>query len=147
MDFNVDNEFLEPLVSIDLGNINWEAHNEAHSVVKLLSKLYKDEEFLTRNPYVKERLDVCAANLKSLMKSKIINENLQDSLVNAISVNSGDVSLYRSLNDLQKTNIQISERIDDVLEDVKVIIDEMQDEDDIQTFRGTKELTKTLVTS
>ena len=101
LDGVIDGEnMIEP---IDMDEISDDAEKNAKEVVDNLSKFFYDEEFMRNNPKLKKRVDEELEALRVLIKMRKADEVTHDILIKAISGNSGNASLYRSLSDMQKT--------------------------------------------
>lgn len=141
------------LVDIDLDNINESAQKDAVALIDNLSKFYYDEDFMRRNPTFKKRVDTDLESLRILFKMRKSDEEAHDILVKAITGNSSNASLYKSLAEMQKTIISITTKIGDIIEGLNNMMKGYQlelnfdnqpknEEEQIEasnTFRGTKD--------
>lgn len=145
------------LVEIDLDGINEEAKADAVALIDNLSKFYYDEDFMKRNPTFKKRVDTDLESLRILFKMRRADEEAHDLLIKAITGNSGNASLYKSLTEMQKTIISITSKIGDIIEGLNALMkgyqlelnfDDNKEEEtegerdvptNVTTSRGTKE--------
>lgn len=110
------------LVEIDLDGINEEAKADAVALIDNLSKFYYDEDFMKRNPTFKKRVDTDLESLRILFKMRRADEEAHDLLIKAITGNSGNASLYKSLTEMQKTIISITSKIGDIIEGLNTLM-------------------------
>ena len=110
------------LVEIDLDNINESAKADAITLIDNLSKFYYDEDFMRRNPTFKKRVDTDLESLRILFKMRRADEEAHDLLIKAITGNSGNASLYKSLTEMQKTIISITSKIGDIIEGLNALM-------------------------
>ena len=132
----IDSTRLEPVVTVDIDSIDDDSKVRASGIVSLISRIYKDDEFLKSHPDIHERLNIDLQNIKELIKSKAINEKLQESLVNAIAFDASNEKLYTCLNNLQKTQLAIGERLDKVITGLRDILEDANDEETTNVHRG-----------
>lgn len=100
------------VVTIDMDAIDQSADQESKEFVKTLRQAYYDDEFLRENPSFKKQLDAEIESMRILIKMRKADETAHDALIHAIEQNSSNASLYRSLSDIQKTILSITEKID-----------------------------------
>jgi hypothetical protein len=110
------------LVEIDLDGINESAKADAITLIDNLSKFYYDEDFMRRNPTFKKRVDTDLESLRILFKMRRADEEAHDLLIKAITGNSGNASLYKSLTEMQKTIISITSKIGDIIEGLNTLM-------------------------
>lgn len=155
-DINPDIDGLQ-LVEIDLDGINESAKADAITLIDNLSKFYYDEDFMRRNPTFKKRVDTDLESLRILFKMRRADEEAHDLLIKAITGNSGNASLYKSLTEMQKTIISITSKIGDIIEGLNALMKGYQlelnfeaESEEVETptqssnnnsatYRGTKE--------
>lgn len=151
---NLDVDGLQ-LVDINIEGINEEAKADAVALIDNLSKFYYDEDFMRRHPNFKKRVDSDLESLRILFKMRKADEEAHDLLIKAITGNSGNASLYKSLADMQRTIISITSKINDIVEGLNNMMkgyqleidfnntyekeDEIEPVLDNKTFRGSKE--------
>lgn len=103
------------VVDIDIDNINESSERSAQELVENLSKFYYNEDFMKRNPSFKKRVDADIESLRVLIKMRKTDEMAHDILIQAISGNSSNASLYRSLSEIQKTIISITTKMNEII--------------------------------
>ena len=104
-------------------------------MIQNLNDLYGDEEILKKFPQTKARLDVELETLRGLIKMRKADEAVHDTILSAISTTPNNASLYRSLADIQRTSLQITEKIDTSMKSINTIIKSFQTEMDHATGR------------
>lgn len=152
----------EDVVNIDTDHIDDESLKEATDLVENLKDIYTDPKFMKNNPKFANRLKTEIESLRILLKMRKSDEVAHDILLHAISRNSSNASLYRSLSDIQKTILSttadLSTKIKDInamLKNIQLeIFQEKQDEiidqetgeinkeNEQTTFRGSKDFIK-----
>lgn len=148
------------VVTIDMDTIDNEADVESREFVKALRSAYYDDEFIRENPSFKKQLDSEIESMRILIKMRKADETAHDALIHAIEQNSSNASLYRSLSDMQKTILSITEKIDtcktnliSLLKNYQLEINFKEDSysgDNVQdavadnTYRGTKEFIESM---
>lgn len=110
------------LIDFNLPQINTESESYANSLVKGILQLYYDEKFINENPSLKKRMDNDIESLRILFKMRKADEEAHDLIINAISGNSGNASLYKSLTDIQRTILSITNQIREIIESLIVIL-------------------------
>lgn len=103
------------LIDIDMDGIDAESKEDAALLIENLSKFYYDENFMKEHPAFKKRVDADLESLRILIKMRKTDEVAHDLLIKAISGNSGNASLYKSLTEVQKTIISITTKIGDII--------------------------------
>ena len=144
------------LIDIDMDGIDEESKRDAVALIDNLSKFYYDENFMRQHPTFKKRVDTDLESLRILFKMRKTDEVAHDLLIKAISGNSSNASLYKSLSDIQKTIISVTTKIGNIVEGLNTLMKGYQLElnfesedlpapqsDDLDnvgnTHRGTKE--------
>ena len=161
----IDSE--EEIVNIDTDRIDNDSLKEAVDLVENLKDIYTDPEFMKRNPKIATRLKTEVEHLRILLKMRKSDEVAHDILLNAISRNSSNASLYRSLSDIQKTILSTTEDLSNKIKDINAMLkniqlevnynqesneDTVSEDEDVtkkvvddstkNTFRGTKDFIK-----
>jgi len=155
-------ELDNPLLIIDLDDINESAKEEATEITERLSNYFFDEKYLVEHPYIKNKINQEINNIRRLIKMLSVNEAAQDALIKNITMNAGKGSLYQSLTALQNTTLSIQSQLNKVTSEVENIFKEMQDncektfeekdkEEDPETkkyvVRGSREFINSLIQS
>lgn len=110
------------VVNIDIDAIGDEAQSKATSLIEDLAKFYYDEEFLKSNPNFRRRVDNDMESLRMLLKMRAADEVTHDVLIKAIAANSGNASLYSSLTKVQSTILQITSKIENIVNNLTTMI-------------------------
>ena len=110
------------VVNIDIEGISSEAENKAKVLIEDLAKFYYDEEFLKSNPNFRRRVDNDMESLRMLLKMRAADEVTHDVLIKAIAANSGNASLYGSLTRVQATILQITTKIENIVNNLTNMI-------------------------
>ena len=144
------------LIDIDMDGIDEESKRDAVALIDNLSKFYYDDNFMRQHPTFKRRVDTDLESLRILFKMRKTDEVAHDLLIKAISGNSSNASLYKSLSDIQKTIISVTTKIGNIVEGLNTLMKGYQLElnfdtedsptpqsDDVEnvgnTHRGSKE--------
>lgn len=114
------------LVDIDLDGINEESKQDAFILVENLSKLYCNEEFIKNNPSFKKRVDAELESLRVLIKMRKTDEVAHDLIIKAITGNSSNASLYRSLSEIQKTILSITTKMGEIISGLNALLKNYQ---------------------
>lgn len=110
------------VVNIDIEGIGKNADNKAKNLIEELAKFYYDEEFLKSNPNFRKRVDNDMESLRMLLKMREADEVTHDVLIKAIAANSGNASLYRALTQVQTTILQITTKIETIVNNLTTMI-------------------------
>lgn len=127
---NIDNIFAPDgdvidgidIVNIDIEGISTDADSKAKSLFEDLTKFYYDEEFLKANPNFRRRVDNDVESLRMLLKMRAADEVTHDVIIKAIAANSSNASLYRSLTQIQTTILQITTKIENIVNNLTTMI-------------------------
>lgn len=141
---NIDNLEDVQVMDIDLDDIGNSASESAKSLLKNISELYFDTEFLKNHPNFKSRIDSELETFKILYKMRRSDEIVQDTLIKAISTNTKNASLYKSLSDIQRTIISITAKMEESTAELEKLMKEYQitsntDESEIQVEENNNE--------
>lgn len=122
--FKDNNDIIDGLeiVNIDIDAISEEAGKKAKILIEDLTKFYYNEEFLKSNPNFRKRVDNDIESLRMLLKMRSADEVTHDILIKAIAANSGNASLYRSLTQVQTTILQITTKIETIVNNLTTLI-------------------------
>lgn len=110
------------VVNIPIEDIGNEAEGKAKSLIEDLAKFYYDDEFLKANPNFRKRVDNDMESLRMLLKMRAADEVTHDVLIKAIAANSSNASLYRSLTTVQTTILQITTKIENIVNNLTTMI-------------------------
>ena len=110
------------VVNIDIDAIGNEAEGKAKTLIEDLAKFYYDEDFLKANPNFKKRVDNDMEALRILLKMRAADEETHDVLIKAIAANSSNASLYRALTNVQTTILQITTKIENIVNNLTTMI-------------------------
>ena len=158
--FDIDSNIGENLTIIDIEDIDNSSLSDAKDMVENLTKFYYNEEFIKQNPNFKKRIDSELESLRILIKMRKSDEKAHDALLNAISSNNTNASLYRSLTEIQKTIVSITTKIGEIVVGLNNMMkgfqlefnfDEPENEsetlskDKKNTHRGSKEFIKQMM--
>lgn len=127
---DIDNMFIDDdniidgldIVNIDIEGIGTEAESKAKTLFEDLTAFYYDPEFLKANPNFRRRVDNDIESLRMLLKMRAADEVTHDVLIKAIAANSGNASLYRSLTQVQTTILQITTKIETIINNLTTMI-------------------------
>ena len=122
--FDNDNDVIDgiDIVNIDIDAIGDEAEGKAKRLIEDLAKFYYDEDFLKANPNFRKRVDNDMESLRMLLKMRAADEVTHDVLINAIAANSSNASLYRALTNVQTTILQITTKIETIVNNLTTMI-------------------------
>lgn len=115
-EFEIDGLPPEDLLVIDIDEINQESKDEARTIVRIVSDLFYDEEFRKEHPQIYRRIELEVDTLRSLIKMRKADEEVHDALLRAITENKTNASLYRSMAEIQRTSISLSNKIHDTMD-------------------------------
>jgi hypothetical protein len=127
---NVDNIFAPyddtidgiDIVNIDIDGISTTAESKAKTLFEDLTTFYYDPEFLKANPNFRRRVDNDVEALRMLLKMRAADEVTHDVIIKAIAANSSNASLYRSLTQIQTTILQITTKIENIVNNLTTMI-------------------------
>ena len=110
------------VVNIDIEAIGSEAEGKAKTFIEDLAKFYYDEDFLKANPNFRKRVDNDMESLRMLLKMRSADEVTHDVLIKAIAGNSSNASLYSALTKVQATILQITTKIETIVNNLTTLI-------------------------
>ncbi len=120
-EFPVDDLQPEDICPIDMDAINEDSEKEAHDMIQIVTNLYQDEKFKERHPQAQRRIEMELETLRGLIKMRKADEEAHDALIRAISENKSNASLYRSMAEIQKTSIALTNKIHDTIDRLNTI--------------------------
>lgn len=148
---------LDDAIYIDTDSLNKEAEDESKFMFKDLERVYSNEEFMSKHPEYKKRLDIELESLRYLLKMKKADEVTHDILVKQIGMTPNNASLYASLNRMQTSMLNIDTKLEQRVKAINQLLKnyqmelpfEKEEEETVniqsneskisaQTFRGTK---------
>lgn len=149
---------IEPIISIDLDEVDLSAQDRANIITERLSNYYFDEKYIKEHPYIPTKIMMEMDNIRRLLKMLMVNEKAQDALIKAIALSPGKGTLFISLTAMQKGTLLIQKQLNDLVSEIEQIFQRMQDEADKQwsekekdedddgtiTVRGSREFIKQL---
>ena len=149
---------IEPIVSIDLDEVDSSAQDRANVITERLSNYYFDEKYIKEHPYIPTKIMMEMDNIRRLLKMLMVNEKAQDALIKAIALSPGKGTLFISLTAMQKGTLLIQKQLNDLVSEIEQIFQRMQDEAEKQwsekekdedddgtiTVRGSREFIKQL---
>ena len=127
-EFPIDQLPEEDLFEIDMDAIDKDSESEAHEIIKIVTDLYQDEDFKKKHPQAQRRINLELETLRGLIKMRKVDEEALEAIIQAISANKSNGSLYRSLSEIQKTSIAISNKIHDTVDRLNTICKDFQHE-------------------
>jgi hypothetical protein len=114
--FPVDDILAEDICPIDIEAIDAEASAAARDMLQTVTDLYQDDKFKERHPQAQRRIEMELETLRGLIKMRKADEEAHDALLRAISENKSNASLYRSMAEIQKTSIALTNKIHDTID-------------------------------
>lgn len=115
IDSLIDNVDLEQAVQIDVVELDKMASSDASNIVAGIAELYYNTDWIKEHPQVKRRIDVELETLRGLIKMRRADEQAQDAILNGISSNNTNASLYRSLAEIQRASLAVTKQISDTI--------------------------------
>lgn len=152
--FEVDSE---NLITIDISDIDDSSMKDARDMINNLSQFYYDEEFIKAHPNIKKRIDSELESMRVLIKMRKADERAHDAILQAISTNNNNASLYRALTEIQKTIISITTKMGEIVAGLNNMMKGFQlemtfdknTEEEIEasqnTHRGSKDFIKSML--
>lgn len=152
--FEVDSE---NLITIDISDIDDSSMKDARDMINNLSQFYYDEEFIKAHPNIKKRIDSELESMRVLIKMRKADERAHDAILQAISTNNNNASLYRALTEIQKTIISITTKMGEIVTGLNNMMKGFQlemafdknTEEEIEasqnTHRGSKDFIKSML--
>lgn len=120
----IDPEGLTEDINVD--EIDAAAEEGAFAMCKNLREIYFDEEFMSHNPRLKERLDAEIESLRVLIKMRKSDEKVHDLCLRSIGLNGNNASLYAALSRIQSSMLSIQKQMDDTVKNINSILKNVQ---------------------
>ena len=95
-------------------------------MLKDLSKVYGNEQFMAEHPEYKKRLDLELESIRVLLKMRRSSERAHDILVKQIGAKPGNARMYKALKDLQKSLLDIQTKLDETVRTVNNLLKNYQ---------------------
>ena len=122
-------EFAE---EIDVQEIEKVAKEESFAMCKNLRDIYFDEDFMKKNPKLKERLDIELESLRVLIKMRKSDEIVHDLCLKSVGMNPNNGSLYKALTGIQKSMLNIQIQMDTTVRNINSLLKNVQLEFDFE---------------
>lgn len=119
---NTDDVDFEPCVIIDTEELNTTATTQSHDIFEKVLQMYRDEEFFSSHPQLKRRLDIECDNLRSLIRMRAADEKAHDAILQAISADNSNASMYRALTEIQKTSMALTTKIQEIIKELGTLV-------------------------
>ena len=148
----------EEIVNIDFEWMEGSAQQEAEDMITNLSHLYYDDEFMSRQPNLKKRIDADLESLRINLKMRKADEIAHDVCLKNISQNPSNASMYKSLTELQRSILSITTKIEDTIAKLSNLLkgyqtefnfepsqnNENSDNQSTTVYRGSKDFIKAM---
>lgn len=121
----------EDALEINLDQINKDSSEEAKKALDIVSRLYHDRKFLNEHPHIAARINLELDTIRGLLKMRKASEEAHDSIIMSLSSNKDNASMYRSLSEVQKTSIAISNKIHDTIDRLNTVCKDAQYMNDV----------------
>lgn len=122
--FSIDPEGI--VEEINVSEIEDAAKVASFAMCKNLRELYFDEDFMRRNPRLKERLDIELESLRVLIKMRKSDEITHDLCLRSIGLNANNASLYKSLTSIQSSMLSIQKQMDETIKNINALLKNVQ---------------------
>lgn len=122
----IDGMNLENVVTIDIPELDKDSTETAEHIIKDMEGMYYDDEWLASHPRIKKRIDIELESLRSLIKLRKANEQAHDAILNGISAENSNASLYRALGEIQRTSLSITKQIDETVTKLEDMLQQYQ---------------------
>ena len=123
---SIDEPIDEEAIYIDMDEISQQAENDSKFMLKDLSKVYGNEQFMADHPEYKKRLDLELESIRVLLKMRRSSERAHDILVKQIGAKPSNASMYKALKDLQKSLLDIQTKLDETVRTVNNLLKNYQ---------------------
>lgn len=143
----LENSIFENQINIDTIKIE---SDSIEASIKLFDQAVNNNNWRELEPEIVSSLDSEFCSLKTLINMKKIDERVQTVILNAISNDNSNPTMYKSLSDIQKNLITLTSQIKETIKNIQNIlkshtykkdieqINEDSIESDIYRCRGSK---------
>lgn len=128
-DKDIEDLFVDPegiVEDINVEDIEAQANSASFAMCKNLREVYFDEEFMKKNPRLKERLDVELESLRVLIKMRKSDEIAHDLCLRSIGLNTNNASLYKALAGIQHSMLNIQRQMDTTVKNINQLLKNVQ---------------------
>lgn len=123
---DTDEALSNPILVINLEEVDKKTNDTARKIVERLSDYYFDKRYIEQHPYIPNKIAQEVDNIRRLLKMLMVNEKAQDTLITSISINSAKGTLYGSLTSLQNSMLQMQSQLNQLTANLENIFKEMQ---------------------
>ena len=106
---------IDPLITIDLDEIDDSAQSRASIITERLSNYYFDDKYIKDHPYIPTKIMTEMDNVRRLLKMLMVNERAQDALIKAICIHPAKGTLFLSLTSMQKAILLVQKQLNDLV--------------------------------
>lgn len=128
-DLDFDDIIVDPegiVEDINITEIEDVAKIAAFAMCKNLREVFFDEDFMSRNPRLRERLEVELESLRVLIKMRKSDEIAHDLCLRSIGLNTNNASLYKSLTSIQSSLLSIQKQMDETVKNINSLLKNVQ---------------------
>ncbi len=153
--FPIDDLPGDDICHIDIDAINEDSARDANDMVAIASSLILDERFQKAHPQAQKRIALEIETLRGLIKMRKADEEAHDAVLRAITENKSNASLYRSMAEIQKTSIALTNKIHDTLDRINAMCkgfqlelpfdEEKKDEEETKPVEGVHRGSKSFI--
>jgi len=129
----------DDVYTIDTDLIANESNVMASTMISTVLRLYNNKEFVDEHPDFRKRIDTEIESLKRTYKMIKTNEVVHDHLVQSITKNPDNASLYMALTKLQEKIIQLDGDIKKIIDGLNKICSNFQMELNFEATRKDSE--------
>lgn len=119
ININVLDSIFENQINIDAAKIE---SDSAEISAKIFNQAVDNNNWKELDPEIVSGLDSGLRSLKTLINMKKIDERVQMVILNAISNDNSNPTMYKSLSDIQKNLITLTSQINETIKNIRNII-------------------------
>lgn len=154
IDINVIDSIFENQINIDADKIE---RDSIETSIKLFDQAVNNNNWKKLDPEIVSSLDSELRSLKTLINMKKIDERVQTVILNAISNDNSNPTMYKSLSDIQKNLITLTSQINETIKNIRNVlkaytyknnieqINEESLDSDIYRCRGSKDFISKMI--